>query len=186
MDIMYPDHRDKQFHDDFIVQLQKGLQEAHDCARKTLQTKLKRAKKFYDIGAKVIQFRSGDVVYYLDNTRKNKLDSIWIGPCLIIHQVSPYIFDILINNRTQKRVNHDHIKLCTDRMVPTWIERRKQIIAKQMEVIHCICKLPDDGRLMLQCNECLEWYHHHCMGLNQSEARKLKSFVCTECSKKHM
>ena len=180
-DIIYPDKKEQQLHDDFVAQLQKGLHNAHESARKTLQVRLKKSKKFYDIGVKKVEFRPGDVVYYLDKMRKNKLSHVWIGPCLVIYRSSPYNFDILIDNRIEKRVNHDLLKPCTDRLVPKWIKVRQDVIKKELKVTYCICRRPDDGRVMVQCDKCKDWFHHHCLGLSQSRARRLGSFLCPVC-----
>ena len=180
-DIIYPDKKEQQLHDDFVAQLQKGLHNAHESARKTLQVRLKKSKKFYDIGVKKVEFRPGDVVYYLDKMRKNKLSHVWIGPCLVIYRSSPYNFDILIDNRIEKRVNHDLLKPCTDRLVPKWIKVRQDVIKKELKVTYCICRRPDDGRVMVQCDKCKDWFHHHCLGLSQSRARRLSSFLCPVC-----
>merc|ERR1712032_193484 len=33
--------------------------------------------------------------------------------------------------------------------------------------LYCICQQPDDSKPMLQCNECAEWYHYECHGLDE-------------------
>ena len=180
-DIVFPDNRTRQTHEEFVNNLQKGLEEAHECARKTLQASLKSSKKFYDIGYKIVEFKIGDAVYYLDRMRKNKLSPIWIGPCLIINRTSPYNFEILISNRIEKIVNHDSLKFCTDKILPKWIVERQKVIKNNLKVTYCICKKGDDGRVMIQCELCLDWFHHHCLNLSQSKARKLDNFVCGAC-----
>ena len=171
----------RQTHEEFVNNLPKGLEEAHECARKTLQASLKSSKKFYDIGYKIVEFKIGDAVYYLDRMRKNKLSPIWIGPCLIINRTSPYNFEILISNRIEKIVNHDSLKFCTDKILPKWIVERQKVIKNNLKVTYCICKKGDDGRVMIQCELCLDWFHHHCLNLSQSKARKLDNFVCGAC-----
>ena len=181
-EIVFPNNRIKQNHEEFVTQLEKGLQEAHEVARKTLKAQLKKSKDFYDIGARVEHFKTGDIVYYLDNMRKNKLSHVWIGPCLIINQSSPCNFDILIQNRTEKRVNHDTLKKCNDKVIPKWITHRQELLQKKADITYCICKKPDDGRLMIQCDHCLQWFHHHCMNLTQYKAKQLDCFLCPECN----
>ena len=180
-DLVFPDHRARQSHVEFVDKLQEGLHQAHECARKTLGAQLKKSKKFYDIGARVVDFKVGDVVYYLNKLRKSKLSPVWLGPCLIIHQSSPFNFDILMDNRIEKRVNHDLLKVCTDRTIPKWIKIRQEVIKKGTEVTYCLCGKGDDGRVMIQCDECLEWYHHHCLSISQNQARQLGDFICPKC-----
>ena len=181
-DIVFPAHpKTLKDHDEFVSLLQKGLHDAHECARRTLQTQLKKSKDFYDAGAKVVQFAKGDAVYYLDMNRRNKLSPVWIGPCLVVHQSSPYNFDILIRNDLKKRVNHDLIKVCTDRTLPQWLKNRKVALLEGVEATFCYCERPDDFRVMVQCGQCYNWFHHHCLGLTQSQAKQLGDWRCRGC-----
>ena len=48
----------------------------------------------------------------------------------------------------------------------------------------CICNLPDDGRLYIDCEGgCLGWYHASCVGLGHMSADELNEYtlVCTKC-----
>ncbi|PWA36970.1 Bromo adjacent homology (BAH) domain-containing protein [Artemisia annua] len=38
---------------------------------------------------------------------------------------------------------------------------------------------PDD--LMVQCEECKDWFHPACMGMTIEDAKKLEQFMCSEC-----
>lgn len=53
------------------------------------------------------------------------------------------------------------------------------------EEVYCFCRKPDDGRLMIACDECNEWYHVDCLGLNQKHVRALAAtstpYVCHPC-----
>lgn len=50
-----------------------------------------------------------------------------------------------------------------------------------MVPIFCICRRPDDGTLMLQCNYCSEWYHIRCVGLDESSLTQLQEYKCPPC-----
>ena len=40
----------------------------------------------------------------------------------------------------------------------------KNRIRKELTcLVYCKCRLPDDGTKMIQCDNCLEWYHVECM-----------------------
>lgn len=36
---------------------------------------------------------------------------------------------------------------------------------------YCICKLPEDGRLMITCDKCVDWFHIDCVKLEESEGK---------------
>ena len=168
---------------EYVKKLQESLHSAHEIARTTLKGQLKRAKLDYDIRAKTTTFKVGDTVYYLDNARKDKLHPIWIGPCLIITVISPCVFKIMINNRSEKIVNHDMLKMCGDRKLPPWILKQKQNLLNNLQLLYCTCRKPDDGSFMIECENCQEWFHAHCLGLTINKARRLDNFLCTECKK---
>ena len=48
--------------------------------------------------------------------------------------------------------------------------------------IFCVCRKGDDGSLMIQCDECLEWYHGSCVGIDENEARRIDQCSCCVCS----
>lgn len=49
--------------------------------------------------------------------------------------------------------------------------------------LHCICKRPyrfDQGG-MIQCNNCLEWFHFKCLAMNMAEANAYAKWNCHDC-----
>ncbi|CAI0626011.1 unnamed protein product [Linum tenue] len=49
--------------------------------------------------------------------------------------------------------------------------------------VYCKCEMPyNPDDLMVQCEECKDWYHPACVGMTIEEAKKLDHFVCSECS----
>jgi hypothetical protein len=48
--------------------------------------------------------------------------------------------------------------------------------------VHCTCRKPDDGRLMIQCDRCDIWFHGRCVGVTVEEAQRLDEYVCPSCS----
>ena len=34
---------------------------------------------------------------------------------------------------------------------------------------------------MIQCEECLEWYHESCVGIGQAEAKDKDVYLCPNC-----
>ncbi|PWN37836.1 uncharacterized protein FA14DRAFT_170608 [Meira miltonrushii] len=45
----------------------------------------------------------------------------------------------------------------------------------------CICRKGDDGKPMVLCANCNEWYHFKCIGLTKKAAESLTEFTCPSC-----
>ena len=168
-----------------IQDIQDQLQEAHEMARRTLKVKTKRMKRDYDLGVHRVSFLKGDVVYILDKAvhkgLSSKLCPVWTGPCLIVEVLTPYIFRVQINNRLTKVMNHDRLKKCQDKVIPKWMTKRQEELRTGAVSAYCFCGLPDDGRIMIQCDSCLEWYHGYCVGIDKAKAKTLKEYFCSRC-----
>lgn len=50
----------------------------------------------------------------------------------------------------------------------------------------CICQLPWRGELLVECEECHEWFHPNCLGIVEMDENKLNDMFinCTDCAKK--
>lgn len=50
------------------------------------------------------------------------------------------------------------------------------------EEIFCICRTPDIDRFMIACDNCMEWFHGDCVGVeNKRAAKKIKEWYCQRC-----
>ncbi|XP_061348396.1 chromatin remodeling protein EBS-like isoform X2 [Gastrolobium bilobum] len=48
--------------------------------------------------------------------------------------------------------------------------------------VYCNCEMPyNPDDLMMQCEECTDWYHPACVGMTTEESKKLELFICVEC-----
>ena len=47
--------------------------------------------------------------------------------------------------------------------------------------VYCICKQPDDGRLMVGCDGCDDWFHFSCMKIPEEYRDLVYSFYCPYC-----
>ena len=73
----------------------------------------------------------------------------------------------------------NHLKICFDngKLTPSPERSRKGRIKAAKEdtlPVHCTCRLPDKGDLMIQCTKCKTWYHTTCVNIP-------KSFLCRNC-----
>ncbi|KAK6200253.1 uncharacterized protein RJT21DRAFT_114679 [Scheffersomyces amazonensis] len=49
------------------------------------------------------------------------------------------------------------------------------------EELFCICRKPDNGEMMVQCDGCEEWFHFKCMKLKQENSNLIAKFFCKFC-----
>ncbi|KAI8916586.1 hypothetical protein DFJ77DRAFT_460468 [Powellomyces hirtus] len=47
--------------------------------------------------------------------------------------------------------------------------------------VYCLCRQPDSGKFMIQCDNCEEWFHGSCVGLTKKVGEKLTTFFCPPC-----
>ena len=65
--LMFPNVKEK--HEDYgkyVSGLVKTIKSAHDCARNSLKTSLKRIKRNYDLRVLLKPYAEGDIIYLLD------------------------------------------------------------------------------------------------------------------------
>ena len=153
-----------------VEQLQTRMQEVHEMARNNLKCNLKVTKRRYDVKARVNKYEAGDPVWCLNKAPKNKLCARWTGPGVIRRKMSPYLFIVLLNNREEKTMHHDHLKSCKGKL-PSWIQKEIIRIKKGEKILFCICRGVDDGSPMVQCDNCQEWFHCFCVGLKLGKAK---------------
>ena len=177
--------------DQFVTELIEDVQIAHETARDTLKTTTRRMKRDYDLKIREKSYNVGEVVYVLDTAtikgQCKKLSPPWKGPMIIVKKFSPYIYR-LKNRNTFIVANHDRLKLCTDQesKLPQWIIKFKKnpsvsdpgpIDVKE----YCHCRQPDDGRMMIQCEYCNEWYHGSCVNLTTEDTLSISKYKCKDC-----
>lgn len=47
---------------------------------------------------------------------------------------------------------------------------------------YCICRKPDNGRWMIGCDFCDDWFHGDCVNMNEDKARLVVKYSCPRCS----
>ncbi|XP_015695715.1 chromatin remodeling protein EBS-like isoform X1 [Oryza brachyantha] len=51
---------------------------------------------------------------------------------------------------------------------------------------YCKCEMPyNPDDLMVQCDDCKDWFHPSCMSMTIEQAKKLDHFVCSDCVKEN-
>ena len=110
---------------DYVMLLKDKLKKAHLLARKHLLTSTKRQKNFYDGKAVMHQYKSGDLVWYVDENRSvgscPKLQMFYRGPCVVLQKNSDLNFLIQVDKHsTPKVVHHDKIKRYDGDGTVTW------------------------------------------------------------------
>lgn len=55
---------------------------------------------------------------------------------------------------------------------------------KKSEAVYCICRRPDDYKLMLQCTMCEEWFHASCVHIDEESISSMQTFTCPSCASK--
>ena len=65
----------------------------------------------------------------------------------------------------------------------TRVRRHKTIKREESESIpvFCLCRLPDDGTMMIQCTGCEEWFHKKCVKLQKKSVHINQSWYCRHC-----
>nr|XP_025875735.1 chromatin remodeling protein EBS isoform X1 [Oryza sativa Japonica Group] len=52
--------------------------------------------------------------------------------------------------------------------------------------VYCKCEMPyNPDDLMVQCDDCKDWFHPSCMSMTIEQAKKLDHFVCSDCVKEN-
>jgi hypothetical protein len=184
--------------------LEKELAAAHQLAREHLEQQQLRQKRDYDIHPVKAEYQVGDLIMLYDSSTKigqaKKLRPLWIGPFVVSEVLTPTLFKISSLKRDWV-VHHDRLKPCQAKNVPLWVQRKRHALLNprkeekvtpqetvgsgkaylQDEPVFCICRKPDDGRPMVCCDVCDEWYHCDCVGVQERVAVRLDRYVCPVC-----
>jgi predicted aspartyl protease len=190
-DLMFPHQINQQSNrQNYVTKLTAVMQETHEVARSVMKTTSKRMKRNYDLRVLERNYQVGDVVYLLDTAvlkgQCKKLCPPWKGPAVIVHKLSDCLFRIKLRNAVFV-ANHDRLKPCRDRKIPQWIEHWKQSPEKSVATargddrIYCLCRQPWQGRFMIQCDHCGEWYHGACVDITATEAVNINRYCCSDC-----
>ena len=151
--------------DEFVSGLVKNIKSAHNCARKSLKTSLKRIKRNYDLRVLLRPNAEGDINYLLDMASvqgKSRNVSSLERSSSDCENLSTYLYRVKLRNAVFC-VNHDRMMPCNDMKVPEWITKYKKSKTEMVDrdeeddlEEYCICKKLCSGRFMIQCDYCDE------------------------------
>ena len=178
--------------DQFVAKLTRNIQTAHNAARTQLKTTLKRMKRDYDLRGVVKRNNQvKDIVYLLDTAvlkgNCRKLSSPWKGPAILIERLSAALFRVQLR-KSMFVANHDRLKPCKDRKLPDWIKKWQdnpngtQISDVDDSTVYCLCR-EWQGRFMIQCDGCDEWFHGACVDITPTEALSIDEYQCGKCKR---
>jgi hypothetical protein len=74
-------------YDDYLHDLKQSMQECHKVAREKLVTRKIKSKQDYDKKDNSIDIHVKDLILLKDNTARNKLESLWLGPYEVIYVI---------------------------------------------------------------------------------------------------
>ena len=186
-DLVFPSpEQEKQDVNEFVGQLVDHIQKAHEAARDKLKTTQTHMKRDYDLRANAKQYEVGSVVYVLDDHpvpgKCKKLRPVWKGPAIVTRKLSDYVYEIKLRQKLVT-MHHDRMKLCSDRQLPKWVQKHREnpTSALLQNDVFCICRGPDKGDFMIQCDECREWFHGDCVKVTEAEAAMIDVYLCINC-----
>ncbi|KAL6048516.1 FYR C-terminal domain-containing protein [Balamuthia mandrillaris] len=63
-------------------------------------------------------------------------------------------------------------------------QRKKKVASdgSDSESVYCLCRKGENGKFMIACDSCNEWFHGPCVNITKREANKLKQFYCPRCA----
>lgn len=110
---------------------------------------------------------------------------------MIVSKLTSFIFRVKLRNAVFV-VSHDRLNPCRDREVPQWIKHWRNnpgisqdtASSKGDDRVYCFCRKQWQGRFMIQCETCNEWYHGACINITPTDALDIDEYKCSECLKR--
>jgi hypothetical protein len=94
-DLMFGEGQEKTYsgNDEYVMGLENAIKNAHEVARKTLNSTQKKMKRDYDVKILEKQYKKGDLVHVLDTAsikgKCRKLSPPWKGPGIVEERLTP-------------------------------------------------------------------------------------------------
>ena len=115
MEVTMEECSEQNSYGEYVDNLRLMICKAHTLTRKHLQQATYRQKEIYDTKTLLHEYQSGDLVWYLNESRKEgispKLQNIYSGPYLVLKGLNRIDYLIQLDRKgTQKVVHHDKLK----------------------------------------------------------------------------
>merc|ERR1712055_601222 len=98
--------------------------------RGSLQVAAERQRQNYDVNASGTAYRTGDLVWRMNKTRRKgispKLQARWLGPCVVTEKVNAVTYKIQVSQDGTKILHFDLLKPYSCRDIPDWAVRRRE------------------------------------------------------------
>ena len=149
-------------------------------------------KRDHDLKTFTRAYKVGDAVYVLDTAavkgKCRKLCPTWKGPGVVTRKLSDYVYEIRLRQKLVT-INNHRLKLCNDRKLPVLVTNYRERFGTKGDQSgslactnqYCICRGPDDGTFMIQCDECREWFHGKCVDITPEKAKVIDIYLCANC-----
>ncbi|CAC5401671.1 unnamed protein product [Mytilus coruscus] len=106
---------------EYASKLHNRMEEVFKTARESLQLTAERQKKDYDTRLVENKFTVGSLVYK-SNTFYRKLDAPWSGPYVVMEILSPVVYKIR-NQKKTEIIHHDRLKPYSTQQPPSWVHK---------------------------------------------------------------
>ncbi|CAG2211763.1 unnamed protein product [Mytilus edulis] len=125
LNLMFRSHENRtENNEDYISTIKSHFQNVYEIARENLKTNAERQKRDHDTRLTDNRYELGALVYKFDKTVNKKFRSPWLGPFVITKILSPVVYEIRGEFRTEV-VHHDRLKPCNENM-PIWAKASYQ------------------------------------------------------------
>ena len=105
-------------------------------------------------------------------------------------KLSEYLYRVKLRNAVFV-VNHYRMMPRKDKKNPGWITKfknSKEVVQDQDEEDdqkkYCVCRKPYNGRFMIQCDFCDEWYQGSCVNITVTDAMVIDKYKHKACKDK--
>ncbi|CAG2220722.1 unnamed protein product [Mytilus edulis] len=125
LNLMFRSHDNRtENNEDYISTIKSHFQNVYEIARENLKSNAERQKRDHDTRLTDNRYELGALVYKFDKTVNKKFRSPWLGPLVITKILSPVVYEIRGEFRTEV-VHHDRLKPCNENM-PIWAKASYQ------------------------------------------------------------
>ena len=124
---------------EYVIGLKDRMDRAFAIVQENLRKVARRQKKDYDTRISMRMYDVGDLVYFLDSTRKigksPKLKSHkWRGPCVVLRRLSDLIYEIRAQQKGRAKIlHHDRLKPFLSEEIPEWTRQLSLSLKKDKD-----------------------------------------------------